>query len=68
MHDIVHELTINASLDATTSTAIGTILDNEGPATLTIDPVSVAEGATGDTGTASFAVHLVPASEGAVTS
>ncbi len=57
----------NASLDAVASAATGTILDDEAPATLTIDAVSVAEGAGGDTPTATFAVHLVPAAENDVT-
>jgi hypothetical protein len=59
---------VNATLDPAADSATATILDDDGPATLSVDPaVPVAEGTTGDTTPAAFHVSLVPASDASVT-
>ncbi|HZQ78322.1 MAG TPA: Calx-beta domain-containing protein [Acidimicrobiia bacterium] len=56
----------NATLDPSARSGTGTILDDDGPAALSINNVSVAEGNSGTT-PATFTVKLVPAADAPVT-
>ena len=58
---------VNATLAAGAATGTGTVVDDDGAPTLTLDAPSVAEGAAGATATLRFTVTLSPASAQQVT-